>query len=125
MKNPDEKSFGLRFEVRVKIDQRGDESLPDAAVYVFNEAGRLRASEPQSFTQHRSRSGSVRPRDSQHGHVAPPGVVLDFKHDRFPDLLLVWVQVGARTTTVKLRRIRKTQWKRPHQPHLSLSEARY
>src|SRR5512139_2602351 len=46
MKTPAEKPSAQKLEVRVRIDQLGDESLPDAAVYVFDEADRLLASEP-------------------------------------------------------------------------------
>lgn len=36
---------GQQLELRVRIDQLGDESLPDAAAYVFDEADRLLVSE--------------------------------------------------------------------------------
>jgi hypothetical protein len=46
MQTPAEKQSGQRLEVRVKIDQFGEGSFLDAAVYVFDEAERLLAFEP-------------------------------------------------------------------------------
>jgi hypothetical protein len=63
-------------------------------------AGDTPRTEKACSTRHRSRFESSRPCGSQHGNVAIPGVVLDFEPDRSSGLLLLWGQVGARTTTM-------------------------